>query len=127
MQQQTEIFVPKSLAMELRKKGFNEHCVAQYLSWHDDKSTIPYIKAEHRLFNAMIENGIDSCTASTYDQVVGWFASKGIDIDNDCNSSVDEYCTYVYGNDGCTLFEGEWMSNRQQSLLTAFEEALKLI
>lgn len=123
--QQTEIFVPKYIAMELRKKGFNEHCVGLYFAYHADEIVSPKIRDKYVTNSSL--NSVDSCTAPTYDQVVGWFASKGIDIDNDCNSSVDEYCTYVYGNDGCTLFEGEWIANRQQSLLTAFEETLKLI
>lgn len=125
MQQQTEIFVPKHIAMELRKNGFDEPCLAMYLGYNDDNDTIPYIKAEHRLFNAMIENGIGSCTAPTYDQVVGWFASKGIEILIASKWHGWQY-EIIHDDEELPAKIVNYPS-RQQSLLTAFEEALKLI
>jgi hypothetical protein len=117
--QQTEIFVPKSLAMELRKKGFNERCVAYYDSEYDLNIVSKYIRNEDLLIS-----GAES--APTYDQVIGWFASKGVDMPTNTCTDDNTYITYVWKNN-TVFFEGVFNSNRQQSLLTAFEEALKLI
>jgi hypothetical protein len=124
--QHTEIFVPKSLAMELRKKGFNETCVGWYNSDHENDSTKPIVEGD------LSKNSefVSSCTSPTYDQVVGWFASKhnmymSVIICDDQNDPVD-YAVNVWKKREI-IVEGEWQNNRQQSLLTAFEEALKLI
>jgi hypothetical protein len=121
--QQTEIFVPKSLAMALKKAGFNEPCVGYYLDIMDDDSTLPHLLTNY-INNSKIYN-TEECTAPTYDQVVGWFASKGIEIDICGESEMTEYSTDVWIKG--EVNNGAWMPQRQQSLLTAFEEALKLI
>jgi hypothetical protein len=76
--QQTEIFLPKYIAMALKKAGFNEPCVGYYLDIMDDDSTLPNLLTNY-INNSKIYN-TEECTAPTYDQVVGWFASKGIDV-----------------------------------------------
>lgn len=71
----------------------------------------------------------DECTAPTYDQVIGWFAEvHGMDmttlICDDLNMT--HYAVNVWINKDI-IVDGEWIPNRQQSLLTAFREAIKLI
>ena len=130
---QTQIFLPKEVAMELKRVGFNELCVGIYLSHHDNDSTEPYMKGWLSNNNGLVSSL--SCTAPTYDQVIGWFADvHGIEI-------------RLYGDELCKLYSFEiWTTkpmeckegsrtitsdkcayNRQQSLLTAFREAIKLI
>jgi hypothetical protein len=118
MEQQTEIFVPKSLAMELQAKGFDWHCVAFYSNRHDEVRFKSYgVLMEEQLYGA-----------PTYDQVVGWFASKhSKDIIPILSPTLQEYSVVIYGKHSGVLHKTEWFANRQQSLLTAFEEALKLI
>ena len=124
--QQTEIFVPKSLAMELRKKGFNEVCIGWYSSnMHNHDSTKPHLEGEFVL-NESFDNP-NSCTAPTYDQVVGWFASKGIEIETTACEDKTYSADIVTCYNWCVVFESNWVENRQQSLLTAFEDALNLI
>lgn len=122
--EQTEIFVPKSLAMELRKKGFNEPCVGWYYVNQGGDSFSPNIGCER---NDWLMDS-NSCTAPTYDQVVGWFADKhGISIETEADMLFVQFtCTISRKNVGY-LMNVPYSPNRQQSLLTAFEEALKLI
>lgn len=122
MEQQTEIFPPKYIAMELKKKGFNELCVGWYYVNQGGDSVSPNISCERN--DWLTEE--NSCTAPTYDQVVGWFASKGVEIDICGDSKMTEYSTDVWIK-GEIVNNGAWMPQSQQSLLTAFDEALKLI
>jgi hypothetical protein len=119
--QQAEIFVPKHIAMELKKKGFNEPCVAYY---SEEVRSYPISKHGYSVNSEFTMNGF--CTAPTYDQVIGWFASKGIEINTIASRYKQLYMSDIWkGMD--KLFEPKWHESRQQSLLTAFEEALKLI
>jgi hypothetical protein len=122
--QQTEIFVPKSLAMGLKAKGYNEPCVGFFLDIDDDNSTQPLF-CDKLISNSKMYS-LDSCTAPTYDQVVGWFASKGIQIETELCTKDNTYITCVWKNNN-VFFKWFFNSNRQTALLTAFEEALKLI
>ena len=115
--QQTEIFPPKHIAMELQAKGFDWDCLGFYSNRHDEVRFKSYgVLMEEQLYGA-----------PTYDQVVGWFASKGIDVDICANSNPIGYKATVFDNTDDIRFQTGWQDNRQQSLLTAFEEALKLI
>jgi hypothetical protein len=123
--QQTEIFPPKSLAMELRKKGFNEPCVGLYFAYHADEIVSPKIRDKYVTNSSL--NSVDSCTAPTYDQVVGWFASKGVDIVHSATLFLTEYTAHGFQWNTKTGFDTPYFESRQTALLTAFEEALKLI
>jgi hypothetical protein len=124
MEQQTEIFVPKHIAMELKSKGFNEMCVGFYTDWHTNDSAEPIVDGSFDL-NEDWESD-DYCSAPTYDQVVGWFAEKKIEIFIGRKSYGWEYEIVLNDDDELPAKIVNYPS-RQQSLLTAFEEALKLI
>ena len=133
MQNETKIFPPKEVAIELKRVGFNELCVGWYIGNQPMDATNPIMSGK-KDSNIGWEH-IDTCTAPTYDQVIGWFAEvHGIEI-------------RLYGDELCKLYSFEiWTTkpmeckegsrtittdkcayNRQQSLLTAFMEAIKLI
>jgi len=111
--------------MELRKKGFKEPCVGYYLDIMDDDSTLPHLLTNY-INNSKIYN-TEECTAPTYDQVVGWFVNNGIEIDmtsyEDETYSADVVVRYNWK----IVYEAKPSESRQTALLTAFEEALKLI
>ena len=124
MQNETQIFPPKEVAMELKKVGFNELCVAVYFGYDKNESTTPY---PSHIYMKNANMGKTSCTAPAYDQVIGWFAEvHGIEIDPCADSNMTEYSTDVWQK-GQRVYEGAWLESRQQSLLTAFREAIKLI
>lgn len=125
---QTQIFPPKEVAMELKRVGYNEPCVGWYSSnLHYADSTTPHIEGSMQ-YNAKINNE-NSCTAPTYDQVIGWFA----EVHNLKIMTVSDGFQYACGilENAQTLqsdyFSTTGLPDRQQSLLTAFREAIKLI
>ena len=121
---QTQIFPPKEVAMELKKVGFNEECIAMYFGYDRNESITPY--PYPRYMNNETLNDT-ACTAPTYDQVIGWFAEvHGMDIDICGSIDMTEYSTDVW-HDKKIILNGSWITDRQQSLLTAFNEAIKLI
>jgi len=128
--QQTEIFPPKYIAMELRKKGYDEPCVGWYEASDESNCTTP------RLDGTLSTNSefTECCIAHTYDQVVGWFASKEIEIKLNGDEFCESYSFQIWTtkkvediNGSRTITSNGQRYNRQQSLLTAFKEALKLI
>lgn len=125
---QTQIFPPKEVAMELKNVGFDWGCVGWYNSDHEDNSTEPIIEGD------LSKNSefVSSCTAPTYDQVIGWFAEvHGIHISSITDNGT-EYGWFILQK-GQTIdsdfisCDNDFTPNRQQSLLTAFREAIKLI
>ena len=124
--QTIDIFPPKSLALNLKKAGFNEPCIAVYTDFPYDTDSTKPIVAKECLDPNSSQIFTDYCNAPTYDQVVGWFASKGIDIIPNGSSDMTEYAADVW-NMQTKVFDCPWFANRQTALLTAFEEALKLI
>lgn len=128
MQNETQIFPPKEVAMELRKVGFNEQCRSWYGQEHELDSIDPI--TENHLFRngSFTPNLFDVCTAPTYDQVIGWFAEvHGIEINYKVDLDFKEYSAYGWHKSEGKTFDTAWYPNRQQSLLTAFREAIKLI
>ena len=124
MQNETQIFPPKEVAMELKRVGFDWECVGWYNSDHEDNSTKPIIEGD------LSKNSefVSSCSAPTYDQVIGWFAEvHGIEINNKVDIDFKEWSTHVWYKIEGKAFDTPWYPNRQQSLLTAFREAIKLI
>lgn len=123
---QTQIFPPKEVAMELKRVGFNEPCVGWYLENQSNESSLPYLNL---VTVRNVNTKVNQCTAPTYDQVIGWFAEvhgmyMSLVICDDLNTT--HYAVNVWRNKDA-IVDGAWDSDRQQSLLTAFREAIKLI
>lgn len=121
---QTQIFPPKEVAMELKRVGFDWECVGWYNSDHEDNSTKPIIEGD------LSKNSefVSSCSAPTYDQVIGWFAEvHGIEILLASKWHGYQYEIIVKGDDELVPNKIVNYESRQQSLLTAFGEAIKLI
>ena len=123
---QTQIFPPKEVAMELKKVNFDWDCIGYYTTEQENDSVCPKINQGESYTNALFEN---YCTAPTYDQVIGWFA----EVHNLKIMTVSDGFQYACGilENAQTLQSDYFSTNgspdRQQSLLTAFREAIKLI
>ena len=134
---QTQIFPPKEVAMELKIVGFNEFCVGWYFDKQDNDNTAPYLNGVmFQNSNELMTDGY--CTAPTYDQVIGWFAEvHGMLIVNVPDVNVrNNAVEYGWGilqkgqtldSDYLCCEDDSFPTDRQQSLLTAFREAIKLI
>ena len=125
MQNETQIFPPKEVAMELKRVGFDWGCIA----WYSLYDRLHLIAKERLITNS--EFILDEiCSAPTYDQVIGWFAEvHGIHILNITDNGT-EYGWGILqkGQDlNSDYITSDVFTDRQQSLLTAFRDAIKLI
>ena len=128
MQNETKIFPPKEVAMEFKRVGFNEPCVGWYDNNQEYDCAKPNIDEEYTINSSFIPPySDDACTAPTYDQVIGWFADvHGIFIESSIGFKGMYYAS-IFNKIGMIERMCEYSADRQQSLLTAFREAIKLI
>lgn len=138
MQNETQIFPPKEVAMELKRVNFDWGCIGWYLSDQDMDCTDPIVEGDITCNSSFLPQSTDSCSAPTYDQVIGWFAEvHGMLIVNVPDVNVyNNTIEYGWGilqkgqtidSDYLCCEDDSFPTDRQQSLLTAFREAIKLI
>jgi len=135
------LFVPYKLALQLKKKGFNEDCFAGY-------SCITKGNSKHHYL--IIKEGINEGTwigyhkivllAPLYQQVIDWFDKKGIHIDItpefykdgiNWNFQVFEYAPdfFMCTSDRSTMMYGDnhEYPTRRDAIIGAIKKALELV
>lgn len=129
------LFVEFSIAEQLKKKGFNEPCIAEYYrgEFMMNKTTNEYTNSNPNHFDHDF-----NCSAPMFDQVVNWFREKHNII---IEARLDTYSLNAFKNLGepCFKFKGfvfcmntgeyptESYETKEDALMKAITIALGLI
>lgn len=113
------LFVPCKLALEARKKGFDEPCLGWYNLKQEFLNQYRPIEHDFDVTNTQLNELKGLCAAPIYQQLVDWLESKhGFFFERLMNDDKQVYCVLWNGAAGYVEL---------QTLDKAIEQAFKLI
>lgn len=113
-----KLFVPYSIAIKLKEKGFNEEC---FMWWYS-----PTQISDDLIFR-QYKSEPDFCEAPTHQQVTDWLREKhSIVVEVRIDGKLG-YLPFVFKDEDDFLKETPYYIDYYEALITAIEESLKLI
>lgn len=72
-----DLFVPYDIALELKKRGFNEFCFSAYRNSDGEKQLMALAKWKN---SEIALQSTESCAAPIYQQAIDFIGAHGIDV-----------------------------------------------
>jgi hypothetical protein len=138
------LFVPHEIAKQLKKAGFNEPCIAEYVNGfltnhmqftvEDEDRNSDWSTYTNSSTNWTQTKDRTVCSAPTYEQVINWLDSNNVVIEIQIDRTAEpKYCFEVFKYEHFGNWKkhepSEWFlyRNRTEATNVAINEALKLI